>query len=68
MESKYIDWEGKRLHYTAAGAGPAVVLLHGLMEGAWVWNEMTAGWSAAPRVWASDLPGTGHSAVLAALH
>lgn len=68
MESKYIEWEGKRLHYTAAGAGPAVVLLHGLMEGAWVWNEMAEVWAADHRVLAIDLPGHGQSEVLAEVH
>lgn len=68
MEDKYIAVEGKKIHYVTAGAGPAVVLLHGLMEGAWVWREMTEVWAAENRVLAIDLPGHGQSEVLADVH
>lgn len=68
MEDRYITVEGKKIHYVTAGAGPAVVLLHGLMEGAWVWREMTEVWAAENRVLAIDLPGHGQSEVLADVH
>ncbi len=68
MESKYVVCDGKRIHYTISGAGPAVVLLHGLMEGAWVWREMTEVWAAENRVLAIDLPGHGQSEVLSDVH
>lgn len=68
MEDRYINVEGKPIHYVTAGAGPAVVLLHGLMEGAWVWREMTEVWAAENRVLAIDLPGHGQSGVLSDVH
>lgn len=43
-------------------------MLHGLMEGAWVWREMTEVWAAENRVLAIDLPGHGQSEVLSDVH
>ncbi len=68
MEDRYIAVDDKKIHYVTAGAGPAVVLLHGLMEGAWVWREMAEVWAAENRVLAIDLPGHGQSEVLSGVH
>lgn len=68
LEDRYIAIEGKRLHYTVAGQGEAVVLLHGLMEGEWIWKEMTDVWAQDHCVIAIDLPGHGQSEVLSKVH
>jgi pimeloyl-ACP methyl ester carboxylesterase len=62
MESSYIYARGLRVHYlhwNLAGAGPAVVLLHGLASNARIW-ELTAPFLAERdfRVFAPD--GRGH--------
>ena len=38
MISRYVQSEGARLHYVEQGAGPVVVLLHGIPES---WNAWT---------------------------
>lgn len=68
IEDQNIAIEGKRIHYTVAGQGEAVVLLHGLMEGEWVWREMTEVWAQDHCVIAIDLPGHGQSEVLSKVH
>jgi triacylglycerol lipase len=53
---------GARIHYTEQGAGPVVVLIHGLADDATVWRASVGPLARNHRVIAVDLIGHGHSA------
>jgi pimeloyl-ACP methyl ester carboxylesterase len=54
--------DGLTLHYTVAGRGPAVVLLHGLGGFAESWRHTVEALATRATVFAIDLPGYGRSA------
>jgi pimeloyl-ACP methyl ester carboxylesterase len=54
--------DGLALHYTVAGRGPAVVLLHGLGGFAQSWRYTIEALAPRATVFALDLPGFGRSA------
>lgn len=54
---------GTRLYYEVAGAGPAVVLLHGFTLDTTLWDAQWAPFAAAHRVVRYDARGFGQSAV-----
>ncbi len=55
------DLHGQDLAYVDAGAGPAVVLIHGLMSSHATWNGQIDRLAVDNRVIAPDLPGNGAS-------
>ncbi len=55
------ETNGIRLHYVEAGAGPAVILLHGWPQTWFAWHDTIANLSSRFRVIAPDLRGTGLS-------
>jgi len=57
----YIDVEGLRLHYLAAGEGEPVVLLHGWPTSSFLWRNVMGPIAEQRRVIALDLPGFGLS-------
>ncbi len=57
----YLDIEGLRLHYVAAGEGEPVVLLHGWPTSSFLWREVMRPIARGNRVIALDLPGFGLS-------
>jgi pimeloyl-ACP methyl ester carboxylesterase len=63
-QERYFDAGGVRLRYVDAGAGPAVLLVHGFtgdIERSWVNTGLLADLSRDHRVVAFDLRGHGHS-------
>lgn len=54
--------DGQRLHYLRAGAGPPILLLHGLLGGSFCWRLNMEAFSRQHTVFAVDLPGHGESA------
>lgn len=59
----FADVDGEYVHYHAAGTGPPVVLLHGLLAWSWTWrNNLSALAAAGYRVLAPDLRGFGLTA------
>lgn len=60
MQTKEINYQGKRLVYRTAGSGPAVVLLHGFGEEGSVWKGQ---FDLFPdhQLIVPDLPGSGES-------
>ncbi len=52
---------GTRLHYLTAGAGPAVILLHGYAETSRMWRPLIPQLAERFTVIAPDLPGIGDS-------
>src|SRR5437762_7490444 len=55
--------EGLKLHYLAAGHGPAVVLLHGYTQTSRMWKPIIPLLAERFTVIAPDLPGIGDSAI-----
>ncbi len=57
----YLDLDGLRLHYMAAGEGEPVVLLHGWPTSSFLWRKVMPLLAEGNRVIALDLPGFGLS-------
>jgi len=55
--------DGMQLHYTTAGQGPAVILLHGYAETSRMWRPVIPLLAEHFTVIAPDLPGIGDSAI-----
>jgi len=66
--SKYIEYRSQNVHFTDAGEGSVVVLLHGFTESLEIWNYFSAQLSENHRVICIDLPGHGRTANFAAAH
>ena len=57
------DVDGVKIHYTAGGSGPAVILLHGFAETSRMWNPILPVLGEKFTVIAPDLPGIGDSSI-----
>src|SRR5260221_10878443 len=55
--------DGIKLHYLAAGRGPAVILLHGYAETSRMWRPIIPRLARTFTVIAPDLPGIGDSGI-----
>jgi pimeloyl-ACP methyl ester carboxylesterase len=64
MESKFIQYQNKNIHYRVSGKGMAVVLLHGLPADSSLWNDMATSLQDDFLVIAPDIPGSGQSEML----
>jgi pimeloyl-ACP methyl ester carboxylesterase len=58
---KYIHYKGKKIFYTDEGSGTAIMLIHGYLESADVWNGFAGRLVKKFRVLTVDLPGHGQS-------
>lgn len=56
------------IHFTEAGEGPAVVLLHGFLESSWMWKDIVSFLKKRHRVVCIDLPGHGKSDCIGYVH
>ena len=61
--SRDAEVDGVKLHYTTAGQGPAVILLHGYAETSRMWKPIIPLLAERFTVIAPDLPGIGDSAI-----
>lgn len=61
-------YKNSNLHYTDAGKGQAVVLLHGFLEDTGMWQKLTADLEANYRVISPDLLGHGKTGNLGYIH
>jgi pimeloyl-ACP methyl ester carboxylesterase len=61
IEHHFMEVNGIRMHYVAAGSGPLVVLLHGFPEFWWGWRKQIPVLARHFRVIAPDLRGYGQS-------
>jgi pimeloyl-ACP methyl ester carboxylesterase len=57
----HVDVDGFRIAYTLAGAGPALVMLHGAPSDSRAWQWMTPDLARDHTVIAWDAPGFGQS-------
>jgi pimeloyl-ACP methyl ester carboxylesterase len=60
---KSIEYERKKITYRIAGAGPAVILIHGFGEDGTIWNDL-AGELHGYQILVPDLPGSGRSEMI----
>jgi pimeloyl-ACP methyl ester carboxylesterase len=63
-QQKNIDTKHGNLHYSIAGQGKAVILLHGFAEDGSIFSEQVAFLQHNNLVIIPDLPGTGQSAIM----
>ena len=61
-EMKYLDLHGERVAYREAGAGEALLLIHGMAGSSATWRAVLPQLSKKYRVVAPDLFGHGESA------
>ena len=61
-EMKYLDLHGDRVAYREAGAGEALLLIHGMAGSSRTWKDVTERLVAGHTVIAPDLLGHGESA------
>jgi pimeloyl-ACP methyl ester carboxylesterase len=66
FEERRVEIKGVRMRYLVAGAGPAVVLLHGLGGAASNWIALAPALARRSQVLVPELPGHGGSSPLAA--
>lgn len=60
-ESRFVEVDGLSIHFTQAGSGPDLVLLHGIGASVYVWRFLFPLLQTRARVTAIDLPGFGKS-------
>lgn len=63
IASRFADVDGLKLHYLAAGSGPAVIVIHGYAETSRMWRPLIPRLASKFTVIAPDLPGIGDSAI-----
>jgi len=61
IEERFLDLDGSRMRYLHAGAGPPVVLVHGLMGYSFSWRNTIPALAEQSEVFAIDALGTGYS-------
>jgi pimeloyl-ACP methyl ester carboxylesterase len=66
--SQYIEFRSQNVHYTDAGEGPVIVLVHGFTESLAIWKPFSEELSKSFRVICLDLPGHGRTANFEAMH
>jgi pimeloyl-ACP methyl ester carboxylesterase len=59
VERNTVEIDGQLLHYLRAGSGPPLLLLHGLLGGAFCWRLNVDALSGQRTIFAVDLPGLG---------
>jgi pimeloyl-ACP methyl ester carboxylesterase len=64
FEERELEWHGTRLRYAVGGAGPPLVLVHGLGGIIENWSALAPALAERHRVLVPDLPGHGRSAPL----
>jgi len=63
-----VEFKQVNIHYEEQGSGSAVVLLHGFLEGSWMWKEIVPALEKRHRVITIDLPGHGQSDSIGYVH
>lgn len=63
-----LDYNHTQIYYTIQGQGPALVLLHGLLESSTMWNRFIPEIAEGKTIISIDLPGHGKSGCLSDVH
>ena len=61
IEKLTVETDGEQIHYSRAGTGRPLLLLHGLLGGSFCWRRNMQAFSSHHTVFAIDLPGHGES-------
>jgi pimeloyl-ACP methyl ester carboxylesterase len=61
IEKLTAEIDGQQIHYSRAGTGRPILLLHGLLGGSFCWRRNMEALSLGHTVYAVDLPGHGQS-------
>jgi pimeloyl-ACP methyl ester carboxylesterase len=61
LTGNYFIYKNRKIHYYDKGKGDAIVLIHGYLESADIWNSLAAKLSKKFRIISVDLPGHGLS-------
>jgi 4,5:9,10-diseco-3-hydroxy-5,9,17-trioxoandrosta-1(10),2-diene-4-oate hydrolase len=61
IHKHWVEVEGHRMHYVKAGAGPELILLHGLLGTASTWEPTLPGLAEESTIYAVDALGIGES-------
>jgi len=61
VSSQYVEVDGMKVHYLAAGSGEPVLLVHGFPTSSHLWRNVIPHIASFRRVLAIDLPGYGRS-------
>ncbi len=64
MESKFIKYQKKYIHYKVVGKGKAVIFLHGFGEDGNIWTELITDFKNDYLLIVPDIPGSGQSEML----
>lgn len=64
----FISFKKTKIHYNDIGKGEAIILLHGFLENATMWNDFIPQWSKKNRIITIDLLGHGKSECLGYIH
>jgi pimeloyl-ACP methyl ester carboxylesterase len=64
----FFSYSGGRIHYSDAGKGTVIVLIHGYLESSEVWNGFAEKLESEFRIISVDLPGHGLSDVYGEVH
>lgn len=65
---KYVNFKGGKIHYYDEGKGAAIVLVHGYLESAEIWESFAGRLSKSYRIISVDLPGHGLSDIFSDLN
>jgi len=65
IHRRFVDIEGRQVHYRIAGSGPALLLLHQSPQNSRMWREVMLRYAPRFTVIAPDSPGFGYSDPLA---
>ena len=65
---KSISFKNANISFSDVGNGPTVVLIHGFLENATMWNDITPHLTSKNRVITIDLLGHGHTGCLGYVH
>src|SRR6056297_1191352 len=64
----FLDYKNGKIHYTVAGNGPALVLLHGFLETIDMWKNFVPEFSRSHQVICIDLLGHGQTDSIGYVH
>jgi pimeloyl-ACP methyl ester carboxylesterase len=64
----FLAFEGRRIHYSIEGKGPAILLLHGFLESLEIWDDFSKALSKEFTVVRIDFPGHGKSDNFSTVH
>lgn len=66
--NKFIEYQGRKVHYSIEGKGEALLFIHGYLESSAVWSGFSDRFNNMYTTICLDIPGHGRSEVLGQVH